>query len=362
MMSDPYVTLGVVRDANANDIKRAYRKLAKQYHPDQNPNDPKAQEKFARINAAYEIIGDETKRKSFDRGEIDAEGKPRYAGMGAGMGGGMGGGSQRRSRNPFGGGRDEGFSFEFGVGGQDPYNDPYNMPRGRGFRGAAGQGRGQQGQQNPFGGGAEQFDVHDIFANIFGGAAQHPKEKPQPKQTGRGGFSTDADVEIEVSITLEEVLNGTQTQITTPSGKTIEVQIPAGVTNGQLIRIKGMGHHFPNGVRGDARLKINYINHPKFTCENHNLRTRVDVSLEDAVLGADVRVPTLTGQVELTIKPMLASGRTLRLRGKGLPYGKDDKSKGERGDILVSFDIILPEKPDQDLTTLMQKWREKSAD
>ena len=360
-MSDPYITLGVARDANANDIKKAYRKLAKQYHPDQNQSDPKAQEKFARINAAYEIIGDAAKRKSFDHGEIDAEGKPRYAGGGAG--GSHRGGSQGRARNPFGGGgRDEGFSFEFGVGGNNADHDPYNASR-RGFRGGRTQQGGQQGQHNPFGTNhAEQFDVHDIFANIFGGEAQTSQEKSQAKQSSKSAFSTDADIEIEVALTLEEVLNGTHTHITPPSGKKLEVQIPAGVTNGQLIRVRGMGHHLPNGVRGDARIKINYLHHPKFTCENYNLRTRVDVSLEDAVLGADVRVPTLTGQVELTIKPMLASGRIVRLRGKGLPYGKNDKAKGERGDILVSFDVVLPEKSDQNLTKLMQTWRDQSMD
>ncbi len=340
-MSDPYKILGVARDASAGDIKKAYRKLAKQHHPDQNPNDPKAQETFSRLSSAYEILSDETKRHAYDRGEIDADGKPRTSGMGAA------GRYSSRRRHPFSGGSaDEGAPFEFGFGDNAGFN-PFTKGRARARPSHMG--------QNPFASGASQegVDVQDIFANIFG---DHPHaRRASSQESSAQNFSTDPDLDINVTISLEDVVTGAHHEITLATGKRVEVKIPKGIAQGQVIRLKGMGHRLPNGMKGDARVKVIYKAHPHFTFENNTLRTRVDVPLHGAVLGGAIRVPTLTGAVEMTLKPMLTSGRTLRLRGKGLP-----NVKGEAGDLLVSLDITLPDTADDELVALMEKWREKA--
>lgn len=318
-MRDPYQILGVAKDASHADVKKAFRKLAKQHHPDQNPNEPKAKEKFAEANAAYEILGDEKKRAQFDRGEIDAEGKPRHPGF-EGFGAGPGAGGFRRTA---GGGADH---FEFGFG--------------RGGAGAGGHGAG--------------FDPADIFADLFGGA------RGGPRGAGAGGRNMrepGADIALETTISLETAIHGGKARVLMPSGKTLEVNVPAGVEEGKQIRLRGQGQPSPiGGPAGDALVTVRFEKHGLFRVEGRDLRLDLPITLYEAVLGAKVESPTLGGKVELTLPPNSNSGRTLRLRGKGLPAAGAQPA----GDLLVTLRIVLPEGANADIEELAKKMQAKS--
>ena len=313
-MRNPYDVLGVKKGASAAEIKSAFRKLAKKHHPDANKNDPKAAARFAEVNSANEIIGDEDKRKQFDRGEIDAEGKPRFQGF---PGGGAGpGGFSRSSRDGF-------ETFTFRSGGAGP-------------------------QQGGFGGGA--FD--DILASMFGGAGR-----------ARGGAETfeyepghsampELDLNASLGVTLEEAVHGAEKRVRLPTGKELNVKIPAGVTNGQQIRLKGQGETAQGHRPGDLLITINIATHPFFKVDGSDLRVDLPITLYEAVLGGKIRVPTLGGAVELSIPKNTSSGRTFRLKGKGLP------KTGGTGDLFVTTKIILPDGNDSELEQLMQKWRD----
>ncbi|MFC0283800.1 DnaJ C-terminal domain-containing protein [Camelimonas abortus] len=293
-MRDPYQVLGVARDASEADIKKAFRKAAKTWHPDQN-KDPKARERFAEINAAYEILGDREKRGQYDRGEIDAEGKPRFQGF-EGFGGGRPGGG-------FGGGGFEGFSFGFG-------GDPSDL-FGAAFRDAMGGGRGR-------------------------------------RAPPRGH-----DVEAEIAVSLREAALGGHRRLQLPGGREVSVTIPPGVRDGKVLRLRGQGEPgMFGGESGDMLLTVRIRDDGHFELDGDTLRARLPVSLEDAVLGGKVRVQTLDGEVEMSIPPMTTSGRALRLRGKGFP-----KAGGGRGDLIVTVEVQLPSEPDPELTGLMQKRR-----
>jgi DnaJ-class molecular chaperone len=304
-MRNPYDVLGVSKSAGEAEIKKAFRKLAKQYHPDRNASDPKAKEKFAEANSAYEILGDADKKAQFDRGEIDAEGKPRFQGF---EGFGAGGGGSR-----------EGFSFGFGSG----------SPFGRGARGGGGGG----------GGGAE-----DIFSQLFGEAMRGGG--------GRGRSVKGEDVEATLTVALEDIVREEKQRITLPGGREVEVTLPPGVAEGQTIRLRGLGRPGAGGGEpGDVLLTIRIAPQDRYTVEGSDLRLRLPIDLEDAVLGGKVRVPTPTGAVEMNVPAMTSSGRTFRLRGKGLP------AKGGRGDLLVTAEIRLPESADEDLADYARKRR-----
>jgi DnaJ-class molecular chaperone len=313
-MRDPYEVLGVKKSASAAEIKSAYRKLAKKHHPDANKNDPKAAARFAELNMANEIIGDEDKRKQFDSGEIDAEGKPRFQGF-AGAGAGPGGFQRGFSRDGF-----ETFSFRTGPGG------------GGGGGGGAG--------------------FEEILKSMFGGAA------------GRGGargFEYDAadvggaelDLNATLTVSLEDAVNGAEKHVRLPTGKELKVKIPAGITSGQQIRLKGQGQEIKGLRPGDALITVTIAPHPVFKVDGNDLRVEVSVTLYEAVLGAKVRVPTLSGAVELSIPKNTSSGRTFRLKGKGLPA----KGKDPAGDLFVTVRIALPDGNDAELEALMERWR-----
>jgi DnaJ-class molecular chaperone len=312
-MRDPYEVLGVQRGASAAAIKSAYRKLAKKHHPDANKNDPKSAARFSEINSANEIIGDEDKRKQFDRGEIDSEGKPRFQGFPGGDARGRG-----RGASP-GGGFD---SFSFRTGG----------PGGQEFSG---------------GGGFE-----DILKSMFGGGgaggmrggAQTFEENP---------FGADLDLSVAMSVSLEESVKGGEKRVRLPTGKELNVKIPAGVTAGQQIRLKGQGETAPGHRPGDLLITISIAPHAFFKVDGSDLRVDLAVTLYEAVLGAKVRVPTLNGAVELSIPKNTSSGRTFRLKGKGLP-----KAGGGSGDLYFITRIMLPDGNDAELEALMQKWRD----
>ncbi|WP_294540308.1 DnaJ C-terminal domain-containing protein [uncultured Rhodoblastus sp.] len=305
-MRDPYQILGVARDASHGDVKKAFRKLAKQHHPDQHPNDSKAKDRFAELNGAYEILGDEKKRAQFDRGEIDAEGKPRHPGFdGFGRGGGPGAG-------PGG--------FRRGPGGAEHFN---------------------------FGGGGAGFDAADLFSDLFAGARG-------PRGGGRQTREPGADIALETQVSLETALNGGNARVLMPNGRTLEVAIPAGIEEGKQIRLRGQGQPSPTGgPAGDAMVTVRFEKHGVFRIEGRDLRLDLPIALYEAVLGAKVESPTLGGKVELNLPPHSNSGRTLRLRGKGLPAVGDKPA----GDLLVTLRIALPEGEDADLEELMRRWR-----
>jgi DnaJ-class molecular chaperone len=309
-MRDPYEVLGVQRGASAAAIKSAYRKLAKKHHPDANKNDPKAAARFSEVNSANEIIGDEAKRKQFDRGEIDAEGKPRFQGF-------PGGDPRARGGRASPGGGFETFSFRTSGG------------PGGGFEGGAG--------------------FEDILKSMFGGAGG-----------ARGGatafdespFGMDLDLSVAMTVSLEESVKGGEKRVRLPTGKELNVKIPAGVVAGQQIRLKGQGETAPGHPPGDLLITISIAPHPFFKVDGSDLRVELPITLYEAVLGAKVRAPTLGAAVDLSIPKNTSSGRTFRLKGKGLP-----KAGGGSGDLYFITRIMLPDGNDADLEALMQKWR-----
>jgi DnaJ-class molecular chaperone len=306
-MRDPYTVLGVGRTASEKEIKSAYRKLAKAYHPDQNPDDPSAHAKFAEATAAYDLLSDKDKRGQFDRGEIDAEGNPRFAGFG---GGGFSG-AQRGAR----GGGTGGFSaedilkeFMSGFSGQ---------PRGPGA-----------GARSGFAG--AQWDP-------FTGTAQQPRASAE-------------DTAITHAVTLEEAHRGGSVQVRMPSGKLLAVKLPEKLEDGQQVRLKGQGQAGPFGDHADALVTFRFERSKIFRRDGNDLRTDVPIALYEAVLGAKVRVPTLDGPVELNLPPGVDTSKALRLKGKGL-YGD--------GDLYVNLRVVLPPGGDPDLESLMRFWRDQ---
>src|SRR5204863_1477804 len=245
-MRDPYEVLGVQRGASAAAIKSAYRKLAKKHHPDSNKSDPTAAERFSEINSANEIIGDEDKRKQFDRGEIDAEGKPRFQGF-------PGGGPRGRAGGPGGG-------FEthtFRTGGAGP------------------------------GGGA---GFEDILNSMFGGTARGQRPGGgSPFEFDTGGIGLDLDLNVAMTVSLEESVKGAEKRVRLPTGKELNVKIPAGVTAGQQIRLKGQGETAPGHRPGDLLITITIAPHPFFKVDGSDLRLDLPITLYEAVLGGKVR-------------------------------------------------------------------------
>jgi len=307
MAADPYSTLGVARGASEKDIKSAYRKLAKQLHPDYNKDNPKATERFSDVTRAYDLLCDKDKRARFDRGEIDVDGNPTMPQGFGGAGGGFGGG--------FGGGQ-------------------------RGFR-----------PEDLHGfGGADAADIGDIFEGLFGGA----------RGGARGGFGggraapKGANSQYRLAVTLPDAACLAAQRITLSDGKTIDLKLPNGVEEGTQMRLAGKGEPGPGG-NGDALVTITIQPHPFFTREGDNLRIDLPVSLEEAIAGAKVKVPTADGAVMLTVAPMSSSGRTLRLKGKGFT-----RKDGTRGDQLVTLQILLPDGTSaaaEDLKRRLDGWQ-----
>ena len=306
-MRDPYEVLGVPRGASAAAIKSAYRKLAKKHHPDANKNDPKSAARFSELNSANEIIGDEDKRKQFDRGEIDAEGKPRFQGF-------PGGDPRGRGTSP-GGGFDSHTFRSGGAGGgfEDILNSMFGGAAARGAR--------------PGAGGTFEFDP--------------------------GGIAIDLDLNVAMTVSLEEAVHGVTKRVRLPTGKELDVKIPAGVVAGQQIRLKGQGETAPGHRPGDLLITVSIAPHAIFKVDGSDLRVDLPITLYEAVLGGKVRVPTLGSAVELSIPKNTSSGRTFRLKGKGLP-----KATGMTGDLFITTRIMLPDGNDAELEALMQKWRD----
>ena len=304
---DLYQQLGVARGASEAEIKKAYRSLAKQLHPDRNKDNPKAAERFSQVTHAYDLLSDKDKRAQYDRGEIDEEGNPKM---------------------PFGG----------GFGGYSP--------------GAGGPQPGAQGFENFNFGGADAGDLSDLFEGLFGAASQGRQRGGGPfggfRQRGRAA-QKGADVAYRLKVQFEDAVALKAQRITLADGKTIDLKLPPGLEEGTRIRLGGKGEEGPGG-RGDAIVTIEIVPHRFYTRDGTHIRLELPVALREAVLGAKVKVPTPEGAVMLTIPKGTTSGKVLRLKGRGFT-AKD----GKRGDQLVSVEIDIP--PDnQDLQRFAEGW------
>lgn len=298
-MADPYATLGVARNAGEADIKKAYRKLAKELHPDRNKDDPKKAEKFAQVTRAYDLLTDKDKRARFDRGEIDGDGNP---------------------------------AAPFGFGG-----------------GGGGQGGFQAGPGGGFDFGGQQADIGDIFEGLFGG-----------RRSGGGGFTggfgrrpppaKGANVPYKLSVSFEDAARLQAQRVTLGDGKTIDLKLPPGVETGTQMRLAGKGQEGPAGA-GDAIITIEVQPHRFFTREGDDIRLDLPITLAEAVLGGPVRAPTPDGPVMLTVPKGATSGKVLRLKGRG--FHRKDKT---RGDLLVTLVVDLP-ADDAELAEFVERWQ-----
>lgn len=325
--SDPYSTLGVARGASEKDIKSAYRKLAKELHPDRNKDNPKAAERFSKVTQAYDLLSDKDKRARFDRGEIDGEGNPANPFAGMGGQGGFGGG-------PFGGGFNGG---GFGGGRQG------------GFRPEDLQGMG----------GADGVDLGDLFEGLFGGGTRARSGSP----FGDAGFGGQqrrspppqkgADIAYRLRVPFADAATLKPQRITLADGKTIDLKLPEGVESGTQMRLKGKGQAGPGGT-GDGIVTIDVDPHRLYRRDGDDVRLDLPITLDEAVHGGKVRVPTVDGPVMMTIKPGTNGGTVLRLKGKGF-----SRKGGQRGDQLVTLEIQLPGDLEE-LRRRLDGWRDQS--
>lgn len=290
MVEDPYKVLGVARGASDDDIRRAYRKLVKENHPDVNPaNAAEAESKIRAINAAFAILGEDDKRRQFDAGLIDANGEPRrgYSRAGAHAGGGR-----------------------------------------------------------PGAPGAEDFGFGDIFSDLFG----RGKPGPQPM---RG-----QDVRYTLEVDFLEAAVGSRKRVTLPEGGVLDLNVPEGVTDGQTLRLKGKGTPgLRGGDAGDALVEVKVRPHPEFRREGDDIYIELNVTIDEAVLGARIEVPTISGRVQLALPKGTSSGRAFRIKGKGVR----NSTTGNQGDEIVTIKIILPERVDESLAYFLAEWRKKNA-
>ncbi|WP_137899774.1 J domain-containing protein [Sphingomonas sp. 2SG] len=286
-MADPYQTLGVARGASEADIKKAYRKLAKELHPDRNKDNPKASERFSQVTNAYDLLSDKDKRARFDRGEIDGDGNPAAPF-------GYGGARPGAARGGPGGFSSAG--YEFGTGGD--------------------------------------ADMSDIFEGLFGGG-----------QTRGGGFASGfgrrpqpkgANITYRLQVPFVDAATLAPQRVTLGDGKTIDLKLPAGVESGTQMKLAGKGEPGPGGA-GDAIVSIEVQPHRFFTRDGDDVRLDLPLTLKEAVAGGSVRAPTVDKPVMLTIPMGTSSGKTLRLKGKGF-----HKKDGTRGDQLVTLMIDVP--------------------
>jgi DnaJ-class molecular chaperone len=312
-MRDPYAVLGVAKSASAADIKSAFRKFAKRYHPDRNKEDKGAKDKFAEANRAYEIVGDKDKRAKFDRGEIDAEGKPKFAGF-----------------------------EDFGTGA------PFGGFDRTGTRRAGGN----------FGpndiGGAEDL-LKEFLGSAFGNATGrqgfrvHAGGGPTAGFGGPHAAGGDFDIPLAAKISVEDLARG-KGRVVMPDGKTLSFSIPAGAKDGQTIRLAGQGRSDPGMKAGDALVTLRVAPHRKYSIDGADLRIDQVLPLETAVNGGKLAVETFDGKLSIAIPPWTDSGKIFRLKGRGLP-----KKGGGHGDLLVSVNIALPKSGREALSELMRK-------
>jgi DnaJ-class molecular chaperone len=295
---DPYIVLGVAKSASADEIKAAYRKLAKKYHPDLNPGKKEIEQKFKEITAANDLLSDPEKRARYDRGEIDGMGNEQD------FGGGRGGGAGGRTYTYTSGGKQ----------GEDPFSG--------------------------FG--------DDLFADLFG---TRKRGNSGEKVKARG-----SDVSYSLNISFTDACAGGKQRVTLSSGKTIDVTIPPGTEDGDKLRLKGQGLS-GLGEAGDAIIEILVAPHAYFTRKGHDIHLEAPVSISEALLGANINVPTLGGEVTVKVPRGANTGTTLRLKGKGVSHGKADTA----GDLFVKLKVVLPDPADEALTEAVEKWAKKNS-
>jgi len=295
LAQDPYLELGVSRSASAAEIRKAFHKLAKKHHPDVNKGDKASEEKFKRMSAAFDLLGDADKRAKYDAGEIDADGRETMR------------------------------AYSQGSYGQGPFGGADFGDQAGGFRGSF-----------------EGVDLNDILGDMFGN-----------RGGGRaGGFaSRGADVRAHLDIDLEDAINGAKLRLPFSDGRVLDVNIPKGVAEGQTLRLKGQGAPGRAGP-GDALIEIGIRPHPVFRRDGDQLVMDLPVSVPDAVLGGKVQAETPDGPVNVNIPQGSNSGRTLRLKGRGLSDGQ-----GRRGDLLARLVVTLPDPPDPELEKFAETWR-----
>jgi len=294
---DLYKVLGVSKGISEEDLRKAYRALAKKYHPDLNIGDAAAGERFKEISAAYDILGDAEKRKRYDAGEIDESGHER---------------PERQ------------FYRQYAEG---PGGTKYHYSTG--------------------GGGAGFEDLGDIFSDLFG--ARGGRESPFAGMAGRGG-----DVRYTLSVSFLEAARGGPKRITLPDGNTLDVTIPAGTQSGQTLRLRGKGALGRSEAdRGDAYVTIEVEPHPDFERKGNDIHGKLPISLDEAVLGGKVEAQTIAGPITVTVPPNSNTGSVLRLKGRGIA-----PPNGPAGDHYVRLEVILPKRADPELKSFLEKWRE----
>jgi DnaJ-class molecular chaperone len=289
---DPYEVLGVSKSASQDEIHKAYRKLAKKLHPDLNPGNAKSADEFKDVASAHDLLGDPEKRARFDRGEIDAAGAER---------------PQQRY-----------------------YREYADAGGARRYHSTAGY--------------EDLGDASDLFADLFGrsrGGARSAKMRGQ-------------DLQYRLEVDLLEAVRGAKRRITLPDGGALDLTIPEGTADGHVLRLKGKGGPgIGGGPAGDALIELTIKPHPLFSRQGDDIVIELPITLDEAVLGGKIEVPTVSGRVALTIPKGSSSGQTLRLRGKGV------KSRGgKQGDQLVRLKVVMPPEIDSELQEFMQKWRE----
>lgn len=298
MTDNLYDILGVTRRASEDDIRRAFRKLAKELHPDLNPGNAAAAERFKKVAAANDILGDPVKRRQYDLGEIDAKGEPRRP----------------------------------------------HWPPGGGTRSHAG----ARARSHP--GGADDFNFSDIFSDVFGGASRGG--------AARGFASKGQDLRYTLEVDFLESVTGAKKRVTLPEGGVLDLSVPEGVSDGQILRLKGKGMPGQGGgAAGDALVEIKVRKHAQFERQGDDVLVEVPITIDEAVLGAKIEVPTVTGRVTLTIPKGTSSGKTFRLKGKGVA----NRTSGATGDELVTVRIVLPDEIDESLSYFFSEWRQKHA-
>lgn len=292
-MLNPYSVLGVSKTASEKEIKSAFRKLAKQHHPDHNPNDKSAQDKFSKINQAYEILGDAKKRAQFDRGEIDGEGKPGFQGF--------------TGADPFSSaGSSGGFNFKAERG----------------------------------------FDASDILRDIFGASGASGSAFGMGANNSRKG----ADIAAEAYISLQQLIANEKIEVRLQNGKALKIQLPKYLEDGQVIRLRGQGEKQAFGPSGDALITIKIKKDPIFEVKGRDLYMDLPIQLKDAVQGGKISAETLDGTLAISIPEWSSSGKLFRLKGKGLPT-----KAGGRADLYIRLLIMLPDKQDKKLKALFNE-------